>query len=104
MPGAGRGECCSHPLRLIDILLDMKSAALRAYEFGPFRIVPEERLLLRDGVSVHLPTRAFDTLLLLIRSAGRLVGRSELMRVVWADACVEEANITLAISMLRKAL
>jgi DNA-binding winged helix-turn-helix (wHTH) protein/tetratricopeptide (TPR) repeat protein len=82
----------------------MKSAALRAYEFGPFRIVPEERLLLRDGVSVHLPTRAFDTLLLLIRSAGRLVGRSELMRVVWADACVEEANITLAISMLRKAL
>jgi DNA-binding winged helix-turn-helix (wHTH) protein/tetratricopeptide (TPR) repeat protein len=82
----------------------MKSAASRAYEFGPFRVVPEERLLLRDGGSVHLPTRAFDTLLVLIRSAGRLVNRSELMRVVWADACVEEANITLAISMVRKAL
>lgn len=83
---------------------DMKSAASRAYEFGSFRVIPEERLLLRHGGSVHLSTKAFDTLLVLIRSAGRLVSRSELMSVVWADACVEEANITLAISMLRKAL
>lgn len=82
----------------------MKSAAFRAYEFGPFRVEPEERLLLHHGGSVHLPTKAFDTLLVLIGSAGRLVSRSELMNVVWADACVEEANITLAISMLRKAL
>ena len=43
------------------------------YEFGPFRIDSEERLLLRDGQVVPLPPKAFDTLVLLVRSGGRLV-------------------------------
>ncbi len=82
----------------------MKMPALPSYEFGAFRLVPDERLLLRDGNPVHLATKAFDTLLVLIRNANRLVGKSELMTAVWADTCVEEGNITLVISMLRKAL
>jgi DNA-binding winged helix-turn-helix (wHTH) protein/Flp pilus assembly protein TadD len=82
----------------------MKRSALRTYEFGPFQVVPEERLLLQDGNPLHLETRAFDTLLVLIRSANHLVKKSELMRAVWADSFVEEGNVTLAISMIRKAL
>jgi DNA-binding winged helix-turn-helix (wHTH) protein/tetratricopeptide (TPR) repeat protein len=82
----------------------MKTLALRSYEFGPFQVVPEERLLLHQGKPLHLATRAFDTLLVLIRSPSRLVEKSELMRVVWADSVVEEGNVTLAIWMLRNTL
>ena len=82
----------------------MKTSALHSYEFGPFEVVPEERLLLQAGKPVHLATRAFDVLLVLIKSAGRLVERSELMTAIWGESFVEESNITLAISMLRKAL
>ena len=82
----------------------MKRPALLSYEFGPFQVVPEERLLLHDGKPLHLTTRAFDTLLVLIRSASHLVKKSELMKAVWADSCVEEGNVTVAISMVRKAL
>ena len=82
----------------------MKTLELCSYEFGPFQLVPEERLLLHQGKPLHLPTRAFDTLLVLLRSPGRLVEKSELMTAVWADTVVEEGNVTLAISTLRKTL
>ena len=82
----------------------MKKQARLLYEFGPFQVDPEERLLLHEGKPLHLPTKAFDTLLVLIRSASQLVEKSELMRAVWADSFVEEGNIPVAISILRKAL
>ncbi len=74
------------------------------YEFGPFRVDPEERILLREGRSVHIPTKAFDTLLVLIRNSGRLIEKSALINAVWANTFVEEGNLTVAISILRKAL
>lgn len=74
------------------------------YEFGPFRLDPSERLLTRDGQPVALTPRAFETLLALVRNAGHLVTKEELMKAVWGDAFVEPGNLVVTISVLRKAL
>jgi DNA-binding winged helix-turn-helix (wHTH) protein/TolB-like protein/Flp pilus assembly protein TadD len=74
------------------------------YEFGPFRVDPTERLLLRDGLPVPVTAKAFDTLLFLIQRRTHLVEKSELMKAVWTDSFVEEGNLAVTISMLRKAL
>lgn len=74
------------------------------YELGPFRIDPNERLLLRDGKTVPLTAKAFDTLLVLVHSGGHLVEKSELMKAVWGDCFVEESNLAVTVSMVRKAL
>src|SRR5579872_2815918 len=74
------------------------------YEFGPFRIDPVDRLLLREDEVVSLTPKAFDTLLLLVQKRGHLVEKTELMNIVWADCFVEEGNLTNAIWTLRKVL
>jgi Tol biopolymer transport system component/DNA-binding winged helix-turn-helix (wHTH) protein len=74
------------------------------YEFGPFRLDVQKRLLARDGEIVSLKPKAFDTLLALIRADGQVVGKDELMSRVWPDTIVEEGNLTFNISTLRKAL
>ena len=74
------------------------------YEFGPFRLDPAKRLLLRDGVPVPLTPKALDALLLLVESSGQLVPKDELMNALWADSHVDEANLTQTVFMLRKAL
>ena len=78
--------------------------AKRLYEFGPFRLDAAERLLLRDGEVVPLTLKVFDTLVLLVENSGHLVEREELLRAVWTDSFVEEANLTVSVSSLRKAL
>jgi DNA-binding winged helix-turn-helix (wHTH) protein/TolB-like protein/Tfp pilus assembly protein PilF len=74
------------------------------YEFGPFRLEPSERLLVRSGESIPLPPKAFDTLLLLVQNGGHVLSKDELMRTLWPDTFVEENNLTQHISMLRRAL
>jgi len=74
------------------------------YEFGPFRLDAQKRLLLREGEIVPLKPKAFDTLLALVEHGGRVVEKDELMRRVWPDTVVEEGNLTFNISSLRKAL
>jgi Tol biopolymer transport system component len=74
------------------------------YEFGPFRIDPAERLVIREGVVVPLPPKAFDTLLLLVRNSGRILSKEELMKAIWPDTFVEEASLAQSISVLRRAL
>src|SRR5215471_10590455 len=74
------------------------------YEFGKFRLDAAEHLLLRDGKPIQLTPKAFQTLLVLVRNGGRLVEKDELMRQVWADAFVEEANLARNIWVLRRAL
>jgi eukaryotic-like serine/threonine-protein kinase len=61
-------------------------------------------LLLRDGAPVSISPKCFDILLLLLQSEGRLLTKEEIMRQVWPDSFVEEANLTVNISALRKAL
>jgi DNA-binding winged helix-turn-helix (wHTH) protein/Tol biopolymer transport system component len=76
----------------------------RVYAFGPFLLDASQRLLLREGKPVPLRPKAVDTLLVLVRNAGRLVGKDELMKEVWPDAFVEEVNLAKNISVLRQAL
>jgi TolB-like protein/tetratricopeptide (TPR) repeat protein len=74
------------------------------YEFGPFRIDPAERLLLREGKSVPLTPKAFETLLALVQNSGHVLTKDKLMREVWQDTYVEEANLTQNVFTLRKVL
>jgi DNA-binding winged helix-turn-helix (wHTH) protein/tetratricopeptide (TPR) repeat protein len=74
------------------------------YNFGPFRVDLAKRLLLREGQPVPLTPKAFETLLILVRNGGRVLGKEELMKSLWPDTCVEDGNLTQNIFMLRKAL
>src|SRR5690242_20225558 len=74
------------------------------FEFGPFRLETDERVLLFNGQPVALPPKAFDTLVLLVRNPGRALGKEEMMRQLWPDTFVEEANLAQHISLLRKVL
>src|SRR5580704_60994 len=74
------------------------------YEFEPFRLDPLERLLLKEGQVIALTPKGLDLLLVLVRNAGRVVDKEELMREVWRDTFVEENNLTVNISALRKTL
>jgi predicted ATPase/DNA-binding winged helix-turn-helix (wHTH) protein len=72
--------------------------------FADFRIDPTERRLEKGGVPVELGARAFDLLLVLVQSAGRLVTKGELLDRVWPDVIVEEANLHVQMTALRKAV
>src|ERR671914_654668 len=74
------------------------------YEFGPYRLDSSERLLLRDGKLIPLTAKVFDILCLLVRKSGHLVEKNEIMEEVWSDSIVEDNNLTVGISALRKAL
>ena len=74
------------------------------YEFGPFRVDVHRRLLLREGRQLRLPAKAFEILLVLLEEPGRVVGKDELLQRVWPDAVVEENNLTVNVSALRKSL
>ncbi|MCI0663381.1 MAG: transcriptional regulator [Acidobacteria bacterium] len=74
------------------------------YEFGPFRLAPVEHRLYRDGEIVLLPPKEFDLLLLLIRNSGQVLDRERLIKSLWPNTVVEEANLNVHISALRKAL
>lgn len=82
----------------------MATSMGHAYEFGDFRLDPAERILVRHGEPVALTPKVFDTLVLLVENAGRLITKAEFMRQVWADAFVEDATLAQSISQLRKAL
>ena len=74
------------------------------FEFDDFVLAPKERLLLRGGKSIPLTAKAFDLLVTLVRRGGHLVSKDDLLRTVWPDTVVEEVNLTVNISVLRKAL
>jgi DNA-binding winged helix-turn-helix (wHTH) protein/TolB-like protein/Tfp pilus assembly protein PilF len=82
----------------------MQRTRNQIYEFGNFRLEPDERRLLQEGQPVSLTPKAFDTLVLLVERAGHLVEKEELMKALWPDSFVEEANLAQHIWMLRKTL
>ncbi|HEY7213721.1 MAG TPA: winged helix-turn-helix domain-containing protein, partial [Thermoanaerobaculia bacterium] len=74
------------------------------YEFDAFRVDPVRRRLLRAGEQVPLTPKSFSILMVLLESRGEVVEKESLIRRVWPDAYVTEANLTQNISALRKAL
>src|SRR6476620_8782099 len=74
------------------------------YEFGQFRLDAEERVLWRADRPVQLTPKVFDLLLVLVENRGGLLGKDELLQKVWPDTFVEEAKLSVNISILRRAL
>jgi DNA-binding winged helix-turn-helix (wHTH) protein/Flp pilus assembly protein TadD len=82
----------------------MEESMLEVFEFAGFTLVPRERLLLDGLAVVPLTARTFDLLLALVRRAGRLAMKEELLAEVWSGLAVEDVNLSVNISLLRKAL
>lgn len=78
--------------------------AKELYEFGPFRVDPQKEVLLRAGEPVSLTPKTFQILLVLVRHSKEVVTKDDLMKTVWPDTFVEEANLSRNIFMLRRAL
>jgi len=75
-----------------------------AISFGPFRLLAERRLLLEGDKPVRLGSRAFDILAALVERAGEVVGKEELIARAWPQTLVEESNLKIQVSALRRAL
>ena len=82
----------------------MQRKPQHSYEFGPYRLDTAERQLYREGQPLQLTPKAFETLVVLVERQGRLVEKDELMKAVWPDSFVEEANLTNNIYVLRQTL
>ena len=74
------------------------------YEFDDFQLVPDERKLRRGGALIPLHGKAFEMLVVLIRNRGKLLTKDELFELVWPDQIVEESNLTVNMSAIRRAL
>lgn len=74
------------------------------YEFGQFRLSTGEKQLLRDGIAVSLTPKAFDLLAVLVENRGHLLEKAELLDRVWPGSFVEEANLSVKMSEVRRAL
>jgi DNA-binding winged helix-turn-helix (wHTH) protein len=74
------------------------------WTFGRWRLLPVRRRLLRDGAPVALGSRAFDVLLALVEAEGGLVSKDALMDRVWPGTAVEENNLQVHVSTLRKVI
>jgi TolB-like protein/DNA-binding winged helix-turn-helix (wHTH) protein/Flp pilus assembly protein TadD len=83
---------------------EMSEQNRHLYEFGPFRLDPLKRRLLRDGEPLRVTPKAFDLLLVLVEERGRTVAKDELLERVWAGTIVEENNLNQNITALRKTL
>ena len=75
-----------------------------AIAFGPFRLLTAQRLLLEADRPVRLGSRAFDILAALVERAGEVVGKEQLMARAWPQTFVEDANVKIQVSALRRAL
>jgi DNA-binding winged helix-turn-helix (wHTH) protein/tetratricopeptide (TPR) repeat protein len=82
----------------------MCSQVRRLYEFGPFRLDPQKRILLRGNDPVPLTLKALETLLVLVENRDHVLLKDDLMKMLWPDSFVEESNLSQNIFMLRRAL
>lgn len=76
----------------------------QVYEFDEFRLDARKRQLTRDGEVVPLYSKAFDLLLVLVQSGGRDLTKDQLLEQVWPGQILEESNLSVNISAVRRAL
>jgi predicted ATPase/DNA-binding winged helix-turn-helix (wHTH) protein len=72
--------------------------------FGPFRLIPGERLLTREGAIVELGARALDILIALVSTPNEVISKKDLLSRVWPDVTVGESSLRFHMASLRKAL
>lgn len=77
---------------------------MSSFRFGDFILAPKERKLTRDGIELALGARAFDMLSFLVANRHRVLTKAEILDAIWPDIAVEESNLTVQVSALRKAL
>jgi adenylate cyclase len=77
---------------------------LSSFRFGDFVLATEERKLSRDGIELPLGARAFDMLSFMVANRHRVLTKAEILDAVWPDIAVEESNLTVHVSALRKVL
>src|SRR5215204_2846751 len=82
----------------------MHEMGRKIYEFNNFRLDVFERRLLKDKRPVAIPPKAFDLLVVLVENSGSLIERETLYAQLWPESIVEDANLTVQISAIRKAL
>ena len=78
--------------------------AVPAMSFGPFHVLPTQRLLLEGDRPLRLGSRAFDILVALVERTGDLVSKGELIARVWPDTVVEEGNLKVQVAAVRRTL
>jgi DNA-binding winged helix-turn-helix (wHTH) protein/tetratricopeptide (TPR) repeat protein len=84
---------------------EIKEPESEILEFGGFRLDVKERLLLDpDGERVQISEKAFATLSILVRRAGNLITKEELLNAVWPDSFIEENNLHKSVHAIRRAL
>ena len=76
----------------------------RCFSFGPFVLIPQRQLLLRDGKRVRIGTRALEILTVLVERSGELLNKQEIISAVWTDTFVDESNLKVNIAAIRKAI
>jgi len=84
--------------------VQQRSSKSETFQFGPFRLIAPERLLLKANEPVALGSRALDILIALVERAGDVVSHRELVKRVWPDVIVEESSLRVHIAGLRRAL
>ena len=82
----------------------MREQSGRQYNFGPFHLDADQHLLTGNGQAIALPPKCFDLLCVLVNSPGQLLEKDGLIRTLWPETFVEEANLSNLIALLRKAL
>src|SRR6202007_3486346 len=75
-----------------------------SFVFGSFSLIPAQRMLLEDGKPLRLGSRALDILVMLVESAGKTIGKDELIARTWPDTVVDEGALRVHVAALRKAL
>ena len=84
--------------------IDTTARTAAVFAFGPYRLVPSQRLVLRGSTPLQLGSRAREILLALVQRAGEVVEKRDLLRRVWPGTVVEETTLRVHINTLRKAL
>jgi serine/threonine-protein kinase len=79
-------------------------AGREVYEFGEYSLDVEERKLTKNGLTIDLPPKTYDVLVVLVRNGGRLVRKNDLLAAVWPESFVEEGILAVHISQLRRIL
>jgi predicted ATPase/DNA-binding winged helix-turn-helix (wHTH) protein len=74
------------------------------FVFGPFRLIPAQRMLLDDRGPLRLGSRALDILITLVERAGQTIPKDELIARTWPDTVVDEGALRVHVAALRKAL
>lgn len=77
---------------------------MSSFRFGDFLLATQERKLSRDGIELPLGARAFDMLSFMVANRHRVLTKAEILDAVWPDIAVEESNLTVHVSALRKVL